>query len=195
MQAGNHRYVLFYSKHCPSSSKVVASLSTSPLNRQVLYVCVDSREMKRNLPAWVKAVPTMQDRMNNAVAVGPTVLQMLGEAQQRLAPSVRQQQGPKQGGLQQAPRDGMLAAMNELAPSEFQAISMVGDNLVGADPGAASLLDSQYVTIGDQQRQAQAAGPSGSRGLASGKEAEITNAFERMVAARNNEMQSNQRRV
>jgi hypothetical protein len=193
MQSGNHRYVLYYSKHCASSGKAVSALSSSPLGRQVLYVCVDSREVKRKLPAWLKAVPTMQDRMNNAVAVGPAVLQMLGEAQQRLPPAMRpkQQQAPQRAAAA-PPQDGMLAAMNELAPSEFQEISMVSDNLGAPDPGAASMLDSAYVTHADQQ---QAAGARGGSSAAAGKDAEITNAFERMVAARNNEMQSNQRRV
>ena len=100
------RFVLFHSKYCRGSVEVIKALQASPVNAQVVRICVESH--RNMIPSWVKAVPTLHDRARNMIAVGPNIMQMLfgmgaggGNQQagnmQRQAPPMQGFPGSQQG--------------------------------------------------------------------------------------------------
>ena len=49
--------IIFYSNFCTFSKDVINRISKTPLNDNMVYICVDDRNI--NLPPFVQAVPTI----------------------------------------------------------------------------------------------------------------------------------------
>lgn len=92
MDMSQKSFVLFYSKFCEYSQKVISLLNTSPLRSRTLKICVDDKP-RSALPSTIQAVPTIIDRLQGDVFVGQSILRLFAAVDAQSAPGITPQ-GP-----------------------------------------------------------------------------------------------------
>jgi hypothetical protein len=81
---------LYYSKHCPKSSKLLEQLNKLGLQSEFNYICIDNRKIQNNimyvtipngvsfpLPPMINRVPTLLTKPSNEIFVGEEQILML----------------------------------------------------------------------------------------------------------------------
>lgn len=138
------RYVLFYSKYCAFSRKVMEGLHKSSIRQVLVPICVDDKA-RSSLPATVQAVPTLIDRSTGEVRVGESIMQLVrgsGQSQPVLSPPGIAPSPPPFGqphGMERAGVEPVIAPLNQ------------NDGPYALMSGEASMstLDSAYAPLSD----------------------------------------------
>lgn len=62
--------ILYYSKKCQHSKRMIINISQSPVKSQIQFICVDDLIKTGNLPSFIKSVPVIFKRDTNTLLKG-----------------------------------------------------------------------------------------------------------------------------
>ena len=69
--------IIFYSNFCTYSKEIINQISKTPINDNILYVCVDDENIQ--LPNFVKAVPTIYLVSQKRIVVDESIPKWIDE--------------------------------------------------------------------------------------------------------------------
>ena len=67
--------ILFFSNYCNHCKQVLHELNDSSLKANIRFICIDSADVRRKLPANVKSVPCLIVGQTNQTLIGSDILQ------------------------------------------------------------------------------------------------------------------------
>jgi hypothetical protein len=160
--------IIFYSNHCTYCKEVINQISKTPINDNIMYVCVDDDNIQ--LPPFVKSVPTIYLVNDKKIVVDEAISEWIKEKVSK----------PKNDEVQ-----AYYGACDNSYGGSFSTI----DN-VDSKP-----FISSYTFLGDEQKIETPDGASvGSDGGGGGKSNSLSNNFDQMQQSRNNDFNMPQRR-
>ncbi len=182
-------FVLFYSKYCAHSRKIMGLIDDSHLKPKTVKICVDDKS-RSSLPATVQAVPTLIDRVSGEVHVGESITMALmsGGQQQRIPSHQMDPRNPTHNPGQANPTHSQFSRDTPASFMEIAAVNQ-GDGQYAMMSGDAAMntLDESYRPLSDQLGTSMPS--SGSNAKNNG----IENKFEQMMAERQKEAMGQQR--
>ena len=159
--------IIFYSNHCTYCKEVINQITKTPINDNIMYVCVDDENIQ--LPPFVKAVPTIYLVNDKKIVVDEAITGWIKEKVSK----------PKNDEVQ-----AYYGACDNSYGGSFSTI----DN-VDSKP-----FISSYTFLGDEQKIETPEGESiGSNG-GDNKSNSLSNNFDQMQQSRNNDFNMPQRR-
>ena len=69
--------IIFYSNFCTYSKEIINQISKTPINDNILYVCVDDENIQ--LPNFIKAVPTIYLANQKRIVVDESIPKWIEE--------------------------------------------------------------------------------------------------------------------
>ena len=158
--------IIFYSNHCSYCKEVINQITKTPINDNIMYVCVDDENIQ--LPKFVKAVPTIYLVNEKRIVVDETISEWIKEKVSK-------------------PKDSEIQAYYGGCDNSYGGSFSTIDN-VDSKP-----FISSYTFLGDEQKIET---PNGENVGANNRETNSNssnNSFERMQQSRNNEFNMPQR--
>lgn len=162
--------IVFYSNFCDYSKSVVEKISKTPINQNIMYVCVDDENIQ--LPNFITAVPTVYLVEKKRIVVDEDILSWIDE-------QINENNKPKELKAYYGENDsGFGACFSNLDNSESK-----------------PFISSSFTFIGDEQSITTPSedGSMNSNNNMSSKSG-LTNEYEKLQASRNNDFTGMQRR-
>lgn len=182
-------FVLFYSKYCAHSRKIMGLIDDSHLKQKTVKICVDDKP-RSSLPATVQAVPTLIDRVTGDVHVGESItMTLMGGSQQQIPQHQMDFKGHTQHPVGAHPPqfNREMTAIHSSLPDIPAANQGDGQYAMMSGDASMNTLDESYRPISDH------IGPSMSGSSSNAKNSGIENKFEQMMAERQKEAMGQQR--
>ena len=66
--------ILFFSNYCNHCKQVLHELNDSSLRTNIRFICIDSADVRKKLPAHVKSVPCLIVGQTNQTLIGSDIL-------------------------------------------------------------------------------------------------------------------------
>ena len=159
--------IIFYSNHCSYCKEVIDQIVKTPINDNIIYVCVDDENIQ--LPPFVKAVPTIYLINEKKIVIDEAISEWIKEKVSK----------PKDNDIQ-----AYFGACDNSYGGSFSTI----DN-VDSKP-----FISSYTFLGDEQKIETPDGANVDSNNQNSNNNSLSNNFEKMQQNRNNEFSMPQRR-
>ena len=160
--------IIFYSNHCTYCKEVINQITKTPINDNIMYVCVDDENIQ--LPPFVKAVPTIYLVDEKKIVVDEAISEWIKEKVSK-------------------PKDNEIQAYYGGCDNSY------GGSFSSIDPKQDSKpFISSYTFLGDEQKIETPNGENVGANNQGSNSNSSNNSFERMQQSRNNEFNMPQRR-
>jgi hypothetical protein len=207
----SQQHLCFYSTRCRFSQTFLEELSRTPYPREFRFICVDKRPdgTRPQLPAYLKAVPTLMIRGESEPRTDSQVMNWLSERRlsDRAAVTAGRMGGPAAGGGAGGPSmgggsgGGLAAWGDEMNTIGDESFSYIGDDtstskgaMVRLSGNMASLNDLNTMTVPDARVHGSSSGVMTGPGTAgptarqSAKSKALDDAFEAYRASRDRDV-------
>ena len=162
--------IIFYSNFCTYCKEIINQISKTPINDNILYVCVDDNNIQ--LPNFIKAVPTIYLVSQKRIVVDDGIPKWIEE---KLSTNDSKDNG------------------EELQAYFGQCDSSYGNSFSNLDNSEHKPYISNFTFLGDEQKITTPE-ESSSNNNEIQKSSGISNEFEQLQNSRNNEFQQINRR-
>ena len=159
--------IIFYSNHCTYCKEVINQITKTPINDNIMYVCVDDENIQ--LPPFVKAVPTIYLVNDKKIVVDEAITGWIKEKVSK-------------------PKD------DEIQPYYGTCDNSYGGSFSTIDNVDSKPFISSYTFLGDEQKIETPNGEKIGDNNQGGNSNSSNNNFEQMQQSRNNEFNMPQRR-
>jgi hypothetical protein len=158
--------IIFYSNHCTYCKEVINQITKTPINDNIMYVCVDDENIQ--LPPFVKAVPTIYLVNEKQIVVDEAISEWIKEKVSK-------------------PKDNEIQAYFGGCDNSY------GGSFSSIDNVDSKPFISSYTFLGDEQKIETPNGSNVDSNKGSNTNS-LSNNFEKIQQSRNNEFNMPQRR-
>ena len=160
--------IIFYSNHCSYCKEVINQITKTPINDNIMYVCVDDENIQ--LPKFVKAVPTIYLVNEKRIVVDETISEWIKEKVSK-------------------PKDNEIQAYFGGCDNSY------GGSFSSIDNVDSKPFISSYTFLGDEQKIETPNGENvGDNNNQGSNSSSLNNSFEKMQQNRNDQFSMPQRR-
>jgi hypothetical protein len=180
--SGGPPHLCFYSARCKYSAMFLEALARTPFSKEFRFVCVDPDASGRRppLPPYLKAVPTLMIKGEDAPRTDNNVMNWLSERRVMAGPGLSSDDGPSAfGGDMMGIGDEGWAFIGEDTSNTAGQKQRLTSGMVG--------LDSLHLTMAPDVRPTAnmmaAVTPNGGGGAGAGKQSAKAKALDDQLAA------------